>query len=213
LHLTTNTVTVTVPKSSNAKTVTATVSALANTVTVTHTIPQSDLTTTVTATASGSARTVTVISDVATTVTSDIATTVTTTASVAPSSACPNQFVNPGFESGTTGWTYSQDNPGVSFVVQSSSSIPGGAHSGNYASAFVSNGAVFLPGNPTDIYQSFSNIPATCGTSGTYQISGYIETVANQCYVNIYNDPQSGRPVLSAQISPGDRILLGMALR
>jgi hypothetical protein len=174
-------------------------------VTITQTLPQSDLTKTITAAASDSTSTVTITSDITTTITSDIATTVTatTTTTVNPSASCTNPVVNPGFEDGTTGWTFSQQNPGISFTVEPSSSIPGGAHSGSYAGAFVSNDGPFLPGIPSDIYQYFSNIDPACGTSGKYQISGFVKTAANQCYINIFNDPNSGQAIASIQIYPG----------
>lgn len=176
------------------RTVASNAIALASTITVTVTAPQSGAARTVTTTVSASKGTITV--------TSDIATTVTATTTVAPTMACPNILINPGFEDGTTGWAFNQVNPGITFAVQSSSSIPGGAHSGSYAGAFISNSGPLLPGVPSDIYQSFANINAACGTSGKYQISGFVKTASNQCYINIYNSG-GGQTLESIQLLPG----------
>jgi hypothetical protein len=126
-------------------------------------------------------------------------TTVTVSATAQPT--CPQLVLNPGFEAGDlTDWVYTGDNPGVTLIVVASSSIPGGAHSGSYAAEFYQNG-VFLPGTPTDFYQTI-NVPQLCSTTQQYAFQAFVKTMANTCYVNAY-DNFSGTPFIDIMLGPG----------
>jgi hypothetical protein len=184
-------------------TVTVTRTVTAGTVTITRTVPQSGVTRIVTVTAPALTGTITVTTDLATT---DLATTVTdtatTTLTTTATATCTNPVINGGFEAGTVDWTSVNNNPGATFTTEPSSSIPGGAHSGSYAGAFIFDG-VFLPGIPVDISQTIASVDPSCAATGQYQISVFVKTVSNSCFINIYNNIESPSPVVSTQISGG----------
>jgi hypothetical protein len=200
----TGTVTITLPQPDLRTTVTATASASTGTVTIT--VPQSGVAKTVTVTTSALTGTVTITlppSSITPTVTATTTITAVTTITATSPAGCTNPAINGGFEAGTLDWTFSNANPGFSFTTEASTSIPDGAHSGSYAGAFVSDGGPFLPGIPVDIYQTISGVGPSCASSGKYQISMFVKTVSNNCFINLYNDINAQAPVVSIQVAGG----------
>jgi hypothetical protein len=111
--------------------------------------------------------------------------------------------MNGGFESGAlTYWTNDFDNPGASFSVVPSASIPGGSHSGSYSAALITNpNGPFLPGTPADMYQSVT-APQLCAAGQQYLFQMFVKSALNSCYVNAY-DNTSGSNFIDIFLTPG----------
>ena len=57
-----------------------------------------------------------------------------------------------------------------------------------------------ITGIPVDIYQVITGVDKSCAATGKYQISTFVKSVSNSCFINIYNGINTNSPLLSVQI-------------